>query len=120
MKKILVIEDEPEIVELLKNRLELFDYKVITAFNGEEGFSEFLKEQPDLIILDLMLPKISGHEVCRRIRREQNDDTPIIMLTAKNDEADRIVGKVQGADQYMTKPFKAEELLDKVKFLLKN
>ena len=118
MKKILIIEDESEIIELLKNRLELCDYEVVTAADGEDGFSKFLKGQPDLVILDLSLPKISGHAVCRRIRMEKEDKTPIIMLTAKNGEADKIVGRLQGANKYMTKPFKPEELLAEVKLLL--
>ena len=120
MRKILIIEDELDIVELLKNRLELYNYQVITAFDGQDGFAKFLNEQPDLIILDLMLPKINGYEVCRKIRREKDDKTPILMLTAKDTDVDKIVGRVKGADQYMTKPFVAEELLDTVKLLLKN
>ncbi len=118
MKKILIIEDEIAIIELLRARLEFLNFEVIVALNGEEGFLGFLNEQPDLIILDLMLPKISGYEVCRKIRREKHDNTPIIMLSAKGEDADRIVGRVKGADQYVTKPFKAEELLYKINLLL--
>ncbi len=118
LKKILIIEDDPDITELLRNRLKFHDYEVITATDGEDGFLKFLKEHPDLIILDLMLPKISGHEICRKIRREKEDKIPILMLTAKNEDADKIVGRVEGADKYMTKPFSADELLNEVKFLL--
>jgi len=99
-------------------RLEANHYKVITALDGEDGFAQFLKEEPDLIILDLMLPKISGNEVCRRIRREEEDHTRILMLTSKNQDTDRIIGRVQGADTYMTKPFEGQELLKEVELLL--
>ena len=118
MKRILIIEDDHDIAELLKNRLEVCGYEVITAFDGEEGFTKYLLGKPHLIILDLMLPKTNGYEVCRRIRRERKDNTHILMLTAKNTETDRIVGRVKGADQYMTKPFEATILIDSVRSLL--
>ena len=120
MHKILIIEDEPEILELLKGRLESENYQVMTAPHGEDGFSKFLKEQPDLVILDLMLPGINGYEVCRKIRIGEQSKIPILMLTALSQDADRIVGRLRGANQYMTKPFKADEVLAQVKLLLNN
>ena len=120
MHKILIIEDEPEILELLKGRLESENYQVMTASNGEDGFLKFLKEQPDLVILDLMLPGINGYEVCRKIRIGEQSKTPVLMLTAISQDADRIVGRLRGANQYMTKPFKAHEVLAQVKLLLNN
>ena len=119
LNKILIIEDELNINKLIQHRLALEHYVVITAFDGEEGFAKFLVEHPDLIILDVNLPKINGYEVCRRIRREKNDMTPILMLTSKNEDADRIVGRVKGADAYMSKPFDGEKLVAEVKLLLK-
>lgn len=118
MKKILIIEDEPEIVDLLKNRLESCGYSVLSAFDGMDGFSKFSEEHPDLVILDLMLPKISGYEVSRRIRIEKESKTPILMLTAKNESADKIIGRLRGANTYMTKPFCADELIHQVRLLL--
>ncbi len=119
MKKILIIEDDPELVFLLKRCLECGGYRVITAGDGEDGFSKFIKGRPELVILDLGLPKISGYEVARKIRREREDKTPILMLTGRSEDADRIIGRVKGADKYMTKPFELEELLKEVRFLLK-
>jgi two-component system OmpR family response regulator len=115
---ILIIEDDQDIRELISIRLTEENYTVITAIDGEEGLKKFKQEHPDLIILDLNLPKISGYEVCRKIRREEDDDTPILMLTAQNKDVDRIIGRVKGANSYMAKPFKAEKLLNEVKILL--
>ena len=117
-KKILIIDDEADIVELLCSRLKAQEYETVSAFDGEEGLSKFKKEVPDLVILDLNMPQMNGLEVCRIIRREQEDNTPIIMLTAKNADADRIIGRVRGADIYMTKPFNAHAVIDQVKILL--
>ncbi|MBI5415853.1 MAG: response regulator [Candidatus Omnitrophica bacterium] len=119
MKKILIVEDDPELAFLLKRCLESGGYQVITACDGEEGFSKFITERPGLVILDLGLPKINGYEVARKIRKEREDKTPILMLTGKGEDADRIIGRVRGADKYMTKPFELEELLEQVKSLLK-
>jgi DNA-binding response OmpR family regulator len=111
-RKILVIEDEKDIAKLLKYNLEKEGHEVAVALDGAAGISHFRKDKPDLVILDLMLPRMSGLEVCRSIRQE--DSTPIIMLTAKREEADRIVGLELGADDYVTKPFSVRELMARV------
>ncbi len=119
-KKILVVDDEPDMVSLLKIELEHEGYEVVTAFDGKEGYEKYHKEKPDLILLDLMLPQLNGHEVCRKIRRTDNDvATPIIMITAKTDTVDRIRGRVIGAEKYVTKPFQMEALLEEIKAFLK-
>ncbi len=118
-KKILVIDHEKDFVKLLQMELEQENYHVVYAYDGQEGFAKYLNEQPHLIILDLALPKLNGHEVCRKIRREKQDhQTPILMLTATKNEVDRIIGSVIGAQRYMTKPFKIEDLLHEVGVLL--
>lgn len=120
-KKILIIDDEKDMVDLLSYELKQKEYDVISAYDGEAGFTKYLEEWPDLIILDLMLPKLNGYEVCRKIRREKNDTrTPIIMLTARREDADKIVGSVLGAEKYITKPFDAEHLLGEVAKFLKS
>ena len=104
---------------LLKLELTQAGYDVICAFDGEKGFEMYAAERPDLVILDVMLPKIDGYEVCRKIRRELGDNhTPVLMLTAKSTDTDRIIGGVVGAQKYMTKPFDAEVLLRNVRELL--
>ena len=119
MKKILIIEDEKDLIELLKIELESESYCVSYAYSGEEGLEKYHQEQPDLIILDLMLPKINGYEVARVIRRDHNDEkTCILMLTAKTEDADRIVGRLRGAQEYMPKPFDVYTLLKKIRNLL--
>ena len=118
-KKILIVEDEKEMVQLLKIELEKENYDVVAAYDGEEGLTKYFYESPHLIILDIMLPKMSGNGVCRKIRREMGDtQTPILMLTAKNDDADRIIGKVLGAQKYITKPFEFTDLLRDVESLV--
>ncbi|MBI4744357.1 MAG: response regulator transcription factor [Actinobacteria bacterium] len=102
---------------LYENRLEKEGYEVISVSDGEEALNLFKKEQPDLIILDLMLPKLSGEEVCRILRKESL--VPIIMLTAKDSEVDKVVGLEIGADDYITKPFSLRELLARVKSILR-
>ena len=109
--KILIIDDDKDILKVLKKRLEECHYEVIGAQEGYEGLYKYSKEKPDLIILDIMLPRIDGYEVCREIRREIKDEkTPIIMLTAKGDDYDRIKGKVIGATYYRTKPFEWDDV----------
>jgi two-component system alkaline phosphatase synthesis response regulator PhoP len=115
--RLLIIEDEKDIVRLLKYNLEKEGYTALAAFDGEAGLDLARKEKPDLIILDLMLPKLDGMQVCRTIRQESQ--VPIIMLTAKKEEIDRIVGLELGADDYMTKPFSVRELLARVKTILR-
>lgn len=112
-KLILVIEDEAPIVEILKFNLTKSGYRVLTAFDGEEGLRLALGEKPDLILLDVMLPKMDGFEVCKKVREKQS--TPIIMLTARDEEVDKVLGLELGADDYITKPFSVRELLARVK-----
>lgn len=118
--KILVVDDEDHIVELIKFNLESSGYEVVVAFNGEEAIEKSLDEKPDLIILDLMLPKIDGVEVCRRIKEnEETSNICIIMLTAKSGESDKVVGLETGADDYITKPFSVKELIARVNAVLR-
>lgn len=114
MKKILIVEDEKDMVTGLKFNLEARDYAVIAAYDGEAGYQKALKEQPDLVILDLMLPKLNGYEVCKKLKKEV-PDLPIIMLTAKSQEAEIVTGLELGADDYITKPFSVLELLARIK-----
>jgi DNA-binding response OmpR family regulator len=110
METILIVEDDPTMLRGLKDNFEFKGYRVVTAPDGEEGLNAALNEKPDLIILDIMLPKINGYEVCRLIRKEELD-MPIIMLTAKGEESDIVLGLNLGADDYVTKPFSIKELL---------
>jgi DNA-binding response OmpR family regulator len=113
---VLVVDDEPSIVDLLAYNLKREDYQVAVARDGEEALSVARREHPDLIILDLMLPRLDGLDVCRAIRRER--DVPIIMLTARESEIDRVVGLELGADDYVVKPFSVRELMVRVKNVL--
>ena len=117
MSTILIIEDERKIARFLELELQHEGYQVLVAGDGRTGLETALQKQPDLLILDLMLPEISGIEVCRRLRRES--DVPIIMLTAKDDVSDKVMGLDMGADDYMTKPFAIEELLARIRVALK-
>ncbi len=112
-KLILVIEDEAPIVEILKFNLTKSGYRVLAAYDGEEGFKLAISEKPDLILLDVMLPKMDGFEVCKKIREKHS--TPIIMLTARDEEVDKVLGLELGADDYCTKPFSVRELMARVK-----
>jgi two-component system alkaline phosphatase synthesis response regulator PhoP len=114
--RILVVDDELPIVELLSYNLKRANYEVLIARDGEEALRVAREEQPDLVILDLMLPKLDGLEVCRALRRER--DIPIIMLTARDTEVDRVVGLELGADDYVVKPFSVRELLARVRNVL--
>jgi DNA-binding response OmpR family regulator len=118
MDTILIIEDEKEIVDGLRFNLEAREYSVLAAYDGEEGVRLAREGQPNLVILDLMLPKLNGYEVCRRIK-EENPLLPIIMLTAKNQEAEIVHGLELGADDYITKPFGLLELLARIKAILR-
>ena len=113
MSRILIIEDEEAIAELEKDYLELSGFEVIICNRGDLGLNMALKEDFDLIILDLMLPEIDGFEICRQVREAKN--TPIIMVSAKKDDIDKIRGLGLGADDYMTKPFSPSELVARVK-----
>lgn len=112
-KKILVVDDEKPISDIVKFNLTKEGYEVVTAYDGEEALAKVQEEDPDLIILDLMLPKIDGLEVARQVRKDR--DTPIIMLTAKDSEIDKVLGLELGADDYVTKPFSNRELVARVK-----
>jgi DNA-binding response OmpR family regulator len=113
-EKILIIEDEEDLVKGLKLNLVDEGYKVDWASNGEDGLRKALEEAPDIIILDIMLPKINGLDICRELR-QKNVGVPIIMLTAKGEEIDKVIGLEIGADDYMTKPFSIRELLARIK-----
>ncbi|WP_125702383.1 response regulator YycF [Lacticaseibacillus daqingensis] len=112
-KKILVVDDEKPISDIVKFNLTKEGYDVVTAYDGEEALAKVTDENPDLILLDLMLPKIDGLEVARQVRKAR--DTPIIMLTAKDSEIDKVLGLELGADDYVTKPFSNRELVARVK-----
>jgi len=114
---ILVVDDEPSIVDVLTYNLEKARYRVLVAHDGEEALALARREQPDLIILDLMLPGMDGLQVCRTLRQE--GDVPIIMLTALDEEVDRVVGLELGADDYVVKPFSVRELMARVKSVLR-
>ncbi len=114
---ILVVDDEPAIVDVLTYNLEKAHYRVIAARDGDEALEQVRRQRPDLVILDLMLPGLDGLEVCRTIRRE--GDLPIIMLTARDEEIDRVVGLELGADDYVVKPFSMRELMARVKSVLR-
>jgi two-component system response regulator VicR len=115
--KILIVDDEPPIIDMLRYNLERGNYEVVVAWDGEEAVRKAQSERPDLIILDLMLPRLDGLEVCRAVRRQR--DVPIIMLTARDDEIDRVVGLELGADDYVLKPFSMRELMVRVKNVLR-
>jgi two-component system, OmpR family, alkaline phosphatase synthesis response regulator PhoP len=116
--KVLIVDDEPSILTLLQYNLEQAGYEVITAMDGETGKELAEKDFPDLIILDLMLPKLDGMEVCKQLRQIKVM-TPILMLTAKDDELDKILGLELGADDYMIKPFSPREVIARVKAILR-
>lgn len=117
---ILIIEDEEHIVELIKFNLENNGYKVSFALDGQKGLELIENEQPDLVLLDLMLPKVDGIDICNRVKNNKNlKEIPIIMLTAKSGEMDKIIGLEIGADDYITKPFSVRELLARIKVVLR-
>lgn len=118
MKTILVVEDDLAILRGLKDNLEFESYAVLSAEDGELGYAVLKEKKPDLVILDIMLPKMSGTELCRKARRE-GITTPILMLTARGEEKDRVAGLDQGADDYVTKPFSIPELLARVRALIR-
>ena len=118
MKKILIVEDEIDMVTGLKFNLEAKDFSVIVAYDGESGCQKALEEKPDLVILDIMLPKLNGYEVCK-ILKEKSPDLPIIMLTAKSQESEIVTGLDLGADDYITKPFGVLELLSRINAVLR-
>ena len=118
MKRILVVEDDPAISTGLKASLETEGYKILVVNDGEEGLNAAMNENPTLILLDIMLPSMSGLEICMKLRNK-GVVTPIIMLTARTEEADKLLGFELGADDYVTKPFSMKELLARIKAILK-
>jgi two-component system alkaline phosphatase synthesis response regulator PhoP len=116
-KKIFVVDDEPQIVKVLKAYLEKAGFQVVTAADGQSALSTFQREKPDFLILDLNLPGIDGLDVCRTIRRESN--IPILMLTARVEEADRLIGLELGADDYVIKPFSPREVVARVRTIFR-
>ena len=118
MTRILIVEDEPNMVAGLRDNFEFEGYDVLTAYDGEEGLKRALEDSPDLIVLDVMMPKMSGLEVCKQLKAKRQS-IPIIMLTARGQEVDKVVGLELGADDYVTKPFSIRELLARVKAVLR-
>ncbi|HSZ18546.1 MAG TPA: response regulator [Candidatus Acidoferrum sp.] len=120
MKRVLLIEDDRDIVELVRYNLEREGFQVASATDGASGLAQIRKTPPDILLLDLMLPKLSGLDICKEIRRDTSlNRLPILMLTARGEEADRVVGLEMGADDYVTKPFSPRELGARVKALLR-
>jgi DNA-binding response OmpR family regulator len=118
MKKILIVEDDSSILKGLKENLELEHFNILTESDGEDGYKSAIKNKPDLIILDVMLPSKNGFDICRDIRKE-NINTPIIMLTGKSAETDKVLGLELGADDYITKPFSIRELIARINAILR-
>src|SRR6185503_1947094 len=118
MSRILIIEDELPLQRALADNFAFESYEVFTAADGQTGYRLAIEKNPDLVILDLMLPRMSGYDVCRKLRAE-GIATPVLMLTARGEEADRIVGLDLGADDYVTKPFSVRELSARVRALLR-
>lgn len=118
MTKILTVEDDPAILRGLSDNLRFEGYEVITAADGETGYQLQREQKPDLIVLDLMLPRMSGLEFCRKLRGE-GIQTPILMLTARSEEPDRVLGLDLGADDYVSKPFSVRELMARIRALLR-
>jgi two-component system alkaline phosphatase synthesis response regulator PhoP len=118
MARILIVDDEPEIVRGLEDNLAYEGYETVTATNGADALRAVTSETPDLVLLDIMMPKLSGWDVCRELRR-RGIDVPVIMLTARGEEVDRVLGLELGADDYVTKPFSLRELLARVRAVLR-
>lgn len=118
MKHVLVVEDDKDITGLLDIHLKDLNCKVTIVHDGEKGFSSIVKNKYDLVVLDVMLPKMDGLEVCRKVRAEKNN-TPILMLTAKSEELDKVLGLEVGADDYLTKPFSVREFIARVKAMFR-
>ena len=120
MKKILIVDDEQDIVESLKFVLEVSGYVCYTAYNGEDGLRLAKEIMPDLIILDVMMPKINGYKISRLLKYDKKyQNIPILMITARSQEEDKLIGEETGADEYITKPFELDTVVDKVNQYLK-
>lgn len=118
-KKILIVEDERDMVELMAIRLRAADYDVVAAYDGQEGWAAVKKHKPDLIILDIMMPKLDGYHVCRLVKTDPAyNHIPVVILTAKSQDRDRINAKTVEADAFVTKPFDGRQLLDTIAELL--
>ena len=118
-KKILIVDDEVDLVETVRFPLEMEGYHVLVSYNGEDALNQARKENPDLILLDLMLPKLDGYKVCQLLKSDDRyKHIPILMLTAKSQEKDMVLGMETGANEYITKPFDIRDLLKKVKVYL--
>ena len=119
-KKILIVDDEPDIVETLKFLIESEGFESIIAMDGEEALKKAKEENPDVMILDVMLPKINGYKVCRLLKFDNKyKHIPILMVTARSQEEDKVIGEETGADEYITKPFDINEILQKIHLYLK-
>jgi DNA-binding response OmpR family regulator len=118
MPKILIVDDEPNMIIGLKDNLEFEGYEVHSADNGEDGLQKIINNNYDVVVLDVMMPKMHGFDVCKKVR-ERGIKTPIILLTAKGEEVDKIIGLEIGADDYVTKPFSLRELLARIKAVLR-
>lgn len=119
-KKILVVDDEKDLVVILEARLEAAGYEVIAAFDGAQALEKVKEKKPDLILLDVMMPKMDGYQVCRLLKfDEKSKEIPVIMLTARGQPGDKKLGQQVGVDDYMVKPFENEELLRKIETWLK-
>jgi DNA-binding response OmpR family regulator len=118
-KRVLVVDDDPTVSDVVRRYLERADFAVTLAGDGPTALTSFAAQRPDLVVLDLMLPGISGLEVCRQLRAQVGNDTPIIMLTALGEESDRVLGLQLGADDYLTKPFSPRELVLRVQSVLR-
>jgi DNA-binding response OmpR family regulator len=118
-KKILIVDDETDLVDTVRFPLELEGYHVLVSYNGEDALNQVRKENPDLILLDLMLPKLDGYKVCRLLKFDDRyKHIPILMLTARFQEKDKVLGMETGANEYITKPLEMDDLLKKVKAYL--
>lgn len=118
-RKVLVVDDEPSIAKILRKQLEVAGFEVAVAVDGEEGLAKVREWKPELVLLDVMLPKLNGHEVCKALKADPTlSRIPVIMLTAKTQRQDQDLAQQQGADAFLTKPFQLSELLVKVKGLL--
>ena len=115
MKKILIVDDEKDIVETLSFMLKAKGFECIPAYDGEEGLKLAKSENPDLVILDIMMPKINGYKICRLLKFDNKyKNIPIIMVTARSQDEDKIIGEETGADEYITKPFEFSSVLEKI------
>jgi len=118
-KRILIVDDEKDLVDILKTRLEIEGYEILAAYDGQEGLEKAQEEKPDLILLDVMMPKMNGYQVCRLLKYDEEfQNIPVIIITARGQEQDKMTGDEVGADEYITKPFENGVLFAKIKELL--